>query len=71
MAPETTAPSGNSPISASAVIVLPEPDSPTTPRLSPAGERKGDVAHDAQRPGGRGQIDGEVADVEQHVSAAP
>src|SRR6202034_3478550 len=34
--PEACAPSGVSPISASAVIVLPEPDSPTTPRLSPS-----------------------------------
>src|SRR5271155_3947673 len=34
--PETRAPSGVRAIRASAVIVLPEPDSPTTPRLSPS-----------------------------------
>src|ERR1700690_816719 len=34
--PETRAPSGVRAISASAVIVLPEPDSPTPPRLSPS-----------------------------------
>ena len=34
--PETRASSGVKAISASAVIVLPEPDSPTIPRLSPS-----------------------------------
>src|ERR1700684_1552049 len=37
--PLTRAPTGNSPISASAVMVLPLPDSPTTPSDSPAAMR--------------------------------
>ena len=34
-------------------------------------EREGDVMDDAARAGGRGQIDGESGDFEQHVSPAP
>src|SRR5271163_536847 len=46
--PETTAPSGSSPIKASAVIVLPEPDSPTIPRLSPA-DAENDISRTTRR----------------------
>ena len=70
MAPETTAPSGNSPISASAVIVLPEPELADDAEALAGAKRKRDVVHDAPRPGARGQIDGEIRDFEQHLSAA-
>src|SRR5580693_9494404 len=37
--PPTRAPTGNNPINASAIIVLPLPDSPTSPSDSPAAMR--------------------------------
>ena len=66
-----SAPSGARPISASAVIVLPEPDSPTTPRLSPSSRRK--VAPLTIRTSRRrtGRSTTRSFDFEQHVRTAP
>ena len=60
------------PISASAVIVLPEPDLPDDSQALALGERKRRPIDDAAAsPPGVGEIDGELGDVEQHVSFAP
>ena len=64
------APSGSRPISASAVIVLPEPDSPTTPRLSPRSSEN-ETSRTTRRALRRRQVDGEVCDFEQHSAPRP
>lgn len=52
-------------MSASAVVDLPEPDSPTTAKVSPA-QDEGEVAHGGQdRSVGGCELDAEVADLQQ------
>jgi hypothetical protein len=46
------------------VRLLPAPDSPTTPRISP-GAIEGDVVQRAQRAAAAGEFDDEVLDVEE------
>ncbi len=47
-APETLAFGGSRPIIASAVVVLPQPDSPTSPRRSPGSSERFDALHGVQ-----------------------
>ena len=52
--PETRAPGGSSPIRARESMVLPEPDSPTSPRASPGAMRRETSATGRTQPVGVG-----------------
>ena len=67
----TCAPSGSRPISAIAVIDLPQPDSPTKPERLAALERKAHVAHGVGRAAVRLQPHVKVVDFEQRASSLP
>ena len=65
--PPIRAPSGASPISASAVIVFPEPDSPTTPRTLAFAEAEARAVDDPDGAALPRQVDDEVSYLEQHL----
>ncbi len=72
-APGALRPAAAGPSARSAVIDLPQPDSPTRHSVSPRSMRKRDVAHGMQRAARGRDIDAEPLDIEQraaHVSPA-
>ncbi len=60
-------PLGSRPSSASAVVVLPHPDSPASPSASPRREREADAVDDRHDGAGILVGDLEIADVEQRL----
>ena len=60
-------PSANNPITASDVMLLPQPDSPTSPRISPRSDLERDRRDDVDGLGRRSDRDGQVADAQHPV----
>ena len=69
--PATSALGGSSPMSASSAVVLPHPDSPTSPSRSPALDPEAD-ALDRMQPRAIGQVEPDVQPVDlQQAHATP
>ena len=68
ISPDCSSPGGSSFITASAVVVLPQPDSPASPSASPGAELEVDAVDDRLP----AVVDAQVLDLEQRaVNTAP